>query len=417
MPDCTPEARFRRFLLLMLLWSCSPAMDYGGQLRNLAIVPEYPDGEELSGESAVTVTVEDAISGASYTKNSTTDGGLAFKLPDGNYRVRFSRVVYGAEGDETIYNGSREKIIIAKEDVKVSVPLTKTIPGKLVFKEIYCGGCQKYPVEGNYQSDKYVIIHNNSSAVQYLDGYCFGTLDPYNSSSISVWHKTDPESGELLWLDFVPVIQAVLQFPGNGSDFPLESGEDAVLCLTGAIDHSLLYPDSVNLNKEDYFVCYNQSYFPNVTYHPAPGDKIRTDHYMDIVVKTGQANAYTLSVSSPAVVLFKAPEGIDLREYLGTEGAIVQKPGTASDRIAQIPVGWVEDAVEVYTNSISGSSKRINPPLDAGYVRLTETFQGRALKRRTDETASAKAGYEKLRDTNNSSSDWYVTERNSQSLK
>ena len=222
----------------------------------------------------------------------------------------------------------------------------------------------------------------------------------------------------MVYPDFVPIIQAIWQFPGDGSSHILQPGEDAVLAIFGAIDHTAKYPYSVNLNDPSYFVCHNTVSFGNTNYHPAPGDKIQQDHIMELLIKLGKANAYTFSINSPAVVLFKAPDGEDIQDFLkNTDKNITIKPGTTDEKIVKLPLDWVVDAVEVFTNNINGSTKRLNPLLDAGYVRLSESFQGRALYRRENSAMSEKRGYEVLQDTNNSSADFYESQRNGQSLR
>ena len=86
-----------------------------------------------------------------------------------------------------------------------------------MVKEIYCGGCSKAPQEGTYQSDQYFIIHNNDFETVYLDSLCFGTLSPYNSTSVNNWTDRDPVTGETVFPDFAPVVTVVWQLPGNGS--------------------------------------------------------------------------------------------------------------------------------------------------------------------------------------------------------
>ena len=179
---------------------------------------------------------------------------------------------------------------------------------------------------------------------------------------------------------------------------------DAVLVLRGAIDHSARYPQSVNLNKEGYFVCYNNTYFTNTTYHPVPGDKIDPARYMDVAVKTGIANAYTFSINSPTALLFRLRGEPDVR----------QVPGSTVDKVTAIPYEDVIDAVEVFSGSSSANAKRLIPELDAGYVSLQNSFLCHTLMRSRDEAASEAAGYEILSDTNNSSNDFY--ERETQSL-
>ena len=404
-------------LLLSAAWSCAPEADYAGQLHELSIAAAYPAGSEKWCREGVEVTVEDALSGVSYTARTDAAGVARINLANGNYSIRISDIATDIEAEEEyVFNGAQEKVMLAGSDRELSLSLTRSIPGKIVFREIYSSGCQKYPKEGTYQADKYVILHNSSGLTQYLDGLCFGVADPYNSTATNVWISRDSATGQTVFPDFVPVIQAIWQFPGGGKDHPLAPGEDAVLVIGGAIDHTVEYPLSVNLNDAANFVCYNPVAFPNTSYHPAPGDNILQDRIMDLVIKLGQANAFTFSINSPASVIFRAPEGTTIQEFLSDADNIVQKPGF-SDRIVKIPLDWVEDAVEVFTNNINGSSKRLSPVLDAGYVRLSESLQGRSLYRRTNGSESAKRGYEVLLDTNNSSADFYESDRNGQSLR
>lgn len=381
---------------------------YDGQLHTLSVRTVYPDGYGEYKRGGVSVGIEDVDRGNSYTMTTDSEGVAEFTLTNGIYRVSVTD-----RTDEYIFNGTADKVRLVSGDLSLDLQLAPSRRSSLVIKEIYCGGCMKYPEEGDYQSDKYIIIHNNDAEVQYLDSLCFGTFDPYNSQGTNVWVTQDPVTGASIFPDFVPVVQCIWQFGGNGTSFPLQPGEDAVLVVCGAIDHSAQYPMSVNLNKEGYFVCYNPVYFWNTLYHPAPGDKISPDHYLDVVIKTGQANAYTFSVFSPATVLFKAQD-TTIQEFILGEDNVIQKPGSKVDRIVKIPLDWVIDGVEIFYGGSSNNKKRIPPEIDAGYVTQSELYMGRSLYRHTDEEATASAGYEVLLDTNNSSVDFY--EREQQSL-
>ena len=185
-----------------------------------------------------------------------------------------------------------------------------------------------------------------------------------------------------------------------------------MICLRGAIDHSLQYPLSVNLNKPDYFVCYNLTYFWNTQYHPAPGNLISEDRIIDVVIKTGQANAYTFSLSSPTLVLWKA-KGMTIQEFVSIQDNITPVPGSSIDNVVKVPYEWVYDAVEVFDARSANNSKRLAPSADAGYVLQTDVFLGRSLIRHVDKEASAASGYEVLTDTNNSLNDFYESEKQS----
>ena len=377
-------------------------------MNRLDITIVYPEGFESLYRDGVAVRINDPDKGSSYTVYTDRTGHAEATLANGIYRISVSD-----RTEEFVFNGAADRINLVNTDRQVTVGLKKSVSSDIVFKEIYNGGCPAYPLEGNYQSDKYVILHNNTSEVQYLDGLCFGTADPYNSQGTNVWVKYDQITGEALYPDYVPIVQVIWQFPGEGTDFPLQPGEDAVVVCCGAIDHTVQYPLSVNLDKENYFVCYNNVYFPNTRYHPAPGPNISPDRYLEVVLKMGQANAFTFSVFSPAPVIFRA-EGMTIREFLNSEGAVIQKPGSTVDRIACIPIDWIIDGVDVFYGGSSNNVKRLQTQIDAGYVTLSDNYLGHSLFRNTDEEASSALGFEVLMDTNNSSVDFH--EREQQSL-
>ena len=385
-------------LTLVLATSCLDIRNsdpYEGNLNVLTVAAQWPEGEfEMAGAD---VLVEDMNTGSRYASVTESSGAASFSLPNGLYRVTLN-----GRSDREIYNGAADKVVLSGKDLRLDLPVSVSRPGSIVIKELYCGGCKKLPLEGNYQYDQYFILHNNDYQVQYLDSLCFGTLSPYNSTASNPWGP----------IDFLPIIQAVWQFPGDGDDFPLQPGEDAVICLKGAVDHAAQYPLSVNLNKEGYFVCYNNTYFPNTTNHPAPGDRISVDRYLNVVIKTGKANAYTLSINSPTLVLFRA-EGVTIEDYVRVADNVVPVPGSTVDNVVKIPFEWVVDAMEVFDGTSSNNNKRLPSEVDAGYVLQTDTYLGRSLMRRTDEAASANAGYEVLEDTNNSLNDFYEREKQS----
>ena len=400
----------RKLLIFLLpLWflaSCAGSVTdpYAATLCRLDVTLDYPDGTESC--EGVAVQAEDINLGSRYSALTDAAGKAVFDLPAGLYRFSVSEI-----RDEDIFNGSKDNFPL-RGHAQLSVTLGHSRTGKLVFKEIYSGGCMKAPQEGTYQSDKYVIIHNNYHEVQYLDGLCVGTIFPYNATASNPFMTFNPETYSLELPDFLPIAECVWQFGGDGTSFPLEPGGDAVVCLNGAIDHAAMYPLSVNLDKEEYFVCYNPTFYYNTIYHPAPGPHIQAERIMNLLIKLGQANAYTFSVNSPVAVLFHAPEGMTMSGYLQTSGAVIQIPGS-TNKVAVVRPEWVVDAVEVFNGASSSNAKRLQPSLDAGYVSLSGTYLGHSLMRRTDEELSAVVGYEVLADTNNSSADFYESEKQS----
>ncbi len=375
---------------------------YESSLYSLTVDPVFPAGMEGHRKAGMEVVIGDIDKGHDITVMTSDNGTAEVRLPNGNYRITLNN-----RTEEYIFNGSADNVIINNGDKKQEIKVVSSKRGELIFKEIYCGGCLAYPLQGKYAKDLYVIVHNNSSVTQYLDNVCFGTADPYNAGATNVWKKEELE-------EFVPVIQAVWKIRGDGTTFPLEPGEDAVICIYGAIDHTKTYSQSVNLDRKEHFVCYDNVLFPNPDYHPAPGPNISEERRLEVVIKVGQANAYTFSINSPAAVLFRAPQETTIEDFVKAEGNIIQKPGSAVDRIVKIPAEWVLDGVEVFTGNTAGNIKRLGSAVDAGFIPFSAPYLRHTLHRHIDAGESAAKGYEVLMDNNNSSKDFY--ERDSQSL-
>lgn len=139
---------------------------------------------------------------------------------------------------------------------------------------------------------------------------------------------------------------------------------------------------------------------------------------MRVLKKTGRsgeggANTYVISNNSPAVILFRAPDGFDLEAYLADDMASTILSGNIV--YSKVPWEWVVDGAEVSDNTGSSNHKRLRADVDAGAVAFSGMPQGHTVHRRLDEEATRQAGFEVYQDTNNSSNDFY--ERATQSLR
>lgn len=397
-------------LPVLLLGACTTGVinPYDKTLFELSVQAVYPESYSEMARAGVVVKAENVNLGNIYKVETDASAKAVLRLPLGVYRISLSD-----RSGENIFNGTADKFAVTRDGIVLELKLKRTKAGSLVVKEIYSGGCLKAPLEGNYQADQYVIIHNNDVEVQYLDSLCVGTIHPYNSTATNPFLGKDGE-GNAVYPEFVPIADAVWQFPGDGSSFPLQPGEDAVLCIRGAIDHSAQYPLSVNLNKAEYFVMYNSGYFTNTTYNPVPGDQIREDHILDCLVKVNPTvNATMVSNASPVVILYKS-KGISMRAHLEKEGSILPIPGSTNGaRVFACPPEWVMDAVECFDGRSSSNVKRLTDVLDAGFVNLSNVYLGHTLMRKVDAELTAASGFEVLQDTNNSTADFYETEKQS----
>lgn len=407
------------FLLLSLAAACTSfeRNPYAESLRKLAVEVVWPEEWADYRREGVGVTLSDRNTSNVYTASTDASGRAEFLVAAGHYRLS----VLDKADASAVFNGTVELVDLAGGDVSLEMTLSYSRPGAILIKELYSGGCPADPpATGSNTYDKYLILHNNSAERVYLDGLCLCTVAPYNSkASSNPWTSTDA-SGNIVFRDYAAVPDCIWQFGGTGADFPLEAGEDAVVALLEAVDHTQTYSLSVNLNREGYFVCYDQLLYPGQKNRPitAPGDRIEASHHLRVLKKTGRsgengANTYVVSQYSPAMIIFRAPEDFDLEGYMADdlESAILLSSITYS----KVPWEWVLDGVEVSDNTGANNWKRLPLDIDAGSVGFSGTSLGHTVHRHVDETATTLSGYEVLQDTNNSSNDFY--ERETQSLR
>lgn len=402
------------YALLLFTAACTSfdKNPYEGVLRTLNVRLVYPDAYAGYLRAGVAVRLSDRNTSNVYTARTDDAGAVEFRVVAGHYRLSvLDRPDAGA-----VFNGAVEQVDLASADAGLEVSLNYSKPGTVIIKEIYTGGCpQDPPSTGSYVYDKYVILHNNSFETQYLDGLCLSMVAPYNSKvQNNPWTSVD-SSGNIVFRDYAAVPDCIWSFAGSGTDFPLAPGEDAVVAMNGAVDHTQTYSRSVDLNQTGFFVLYDQLLYPDMRSHPAPGDRIEPSHYLKVLKKTGTAGTkvYTISNNSPAVILFRAPEDFDLEAYLSDDRQSTVLNGSIT--YSKVPWDWIVDGVEVFDDTGATRFKRLRTDVDAGAVDFSALPQGHTLHRVLDETATAASGFEVYADTNNSSNDLY--ERETQSLR
>lgn len=389
-------------LSVLLAAACTSFGDrnpYSGELLTLSVRAVWPEDYEGCARSGVRVTAREFTSGNGYVAETDGEGCVRFEIPRGIYRIAVADRVDGA-----VFNGALEEVRLVSEDLDLALPLVYSKAGSIVFKEIYCGGCPMLPFEGTLQNDQYIVLHNNDTETQYLDGLCFGNVDPFTSAGTNGWVTTGGD-GQLVFREFAPVNVCVWQFGGSGRDFPLAPGEDAVVAIRGAVDFTTDFPLSVDLNREEYFACFSRLHFENEALHLSPGDRIRDSHVLQVRKKVGTSKAFTIAMQSPAMVIFHPAEGFDFDGYLSDDSRCLERmPGGTLDCI-KIPWEWVLDGVEIFYST--NNNKRIPPAVDAGAFAFSATGQGRSIHRRLDEEATERNGFEVWADTNNSSEDFF----------
>ena len=236
----------------------------------------------------------------------------------------------------------------------------------------------------------------------------FGIVGPYNAEANT---HSFLNGGKLDYADsnWIPALNGIWYFQQGSAIAPYT---ELVVNVHGAIDNTQTYSNSINYANAAYYCMYDVEAtssdggkYNNTLYYPSPADVISTDHYLK-AVKYGKGNAWAMSQTSPAVIMFRT-EGVTPKQFGENPDNIIYPTGKEGNIVyacLKMPRSWVIDAVEVYNaTALANCKKRITPDLDTGYATLTGGYS-HSLIRKVEKTVDGHAIYQ---DTNNSTNDFY----------
>lgn len=303
-------------------------------------------------------------------------------------------------------NAQTWNMVITHEDGTVETLATSAVKSvtftqpdqnadQVIIKEIYNGGVMKDDGSGNFAMDKNIILYNNCSQVAVINNLCIGMSANYNAeaSSNSKLYK----DGNLIYTDFIPAINGIWYFQ---KALTIQPYSQVVVNVCGAIDNTQTVTNSINYANEDYYCMYDPTYkgagtsesnmyYNNTRYYPSPADVIPTSHYLK-TVKYGQGNAWPMSVTSPAVFIFKTADATPVTYGENVENLwyVPGYEGSPAWACLKVPTDWIIDGVEVFnTEKLSDCVKRLTSDVDAGHVNLTNKL-GHVLYRNVDKEST-----------------------------
>ena len=374
------------FIIALLLTACNKNYSDTVDTCTLSITLAYPEDVVNAAKDGVRVELKSIGREAIFADATDAEGTAHFTITPGIYEATSSAKILSGNNTITILNGTSGQIIVGSEpSASATISMQGSRVSQLVIKEFYNGGVLKDDGK-NYQYDKSFIIYNNSSVTASFPQLCVGFMAPYNSQANNYWYGSD---GRLVYEaeGYLPMLDGIWYFP---TQLDIEPYSQAVICCNGAIDHTITYPQSVNYANPDYYCMYDPATgYNNVNYYPTPSELIPQSHYLK-AVKMGISNAWPLSVTSPALVLFQI-EGTTPQAYGTDVQNMVYIPGAAQSDInkcLKVPVSWVIDAIEVFSAAhATTNQKRLTATVDAGYVGLTNQH-GHTLYRNVDKEAT-----------------------------
>lgn len=370
-----------------------------------------PEALAAEPKSDFKVMLRNSKTGVVLTSVTDAQGVARLEAEYGTYSVIVSKQIE-VEGAVKILSAS-QNIVLSRDDKQVetlAAELTAANKGTIILKEVYFH-LAKTPSGANYNYDQYFTLYNNSDKVQYLDGIGLGTHSTYNSNAKRIYVKswlgddnTDPR-------DSVPISAFGFNFPGKGTDHPLQPGEEVVIALS-AINHTgAMTTVPVNLATESTWAMWIPAFKGQKT--PEVPEERRLNPYC----QQGLGTAFTISRTSPTVVIYRiegsAEEYVKDGVKLGEPGGhMISAPPAYTGKIysIMIPKEWVYDGVEfrIAENEVP----RLCPEISLQALMITSGMgSGISYIRKVDEEATAAAGHTVYQDTNDSSQDWMMIPR------
>lgn len=357
-------------LALALATSCDEEDDVS--LYNVTVELVYPDGFEPTDSVKIFV--------GSYSNYTDSAGVATLSVPSGNYTVSATES-RSDNGVNYNFNGSTSIAVSAHMTTELTLAVSEV--SQVIIKELYIGGSQKDDGSGAFTKDAYTIIYNNSDQEVTLDSnFCLGAAFPYNSNSTNNYLDGN---GDLIYKDegWIPAAAAIWHFQSSAT---LAPGEQIVMAIYQAINHTGTYSNSVDLSQPEYYCMYDIDNFHNTSYYTPPSASIPTSQYLK-AVKYGIGSAWSLSQSSPAFFIF-ATEGMGPNDF-GTDPAYSDYYGGNSTQVAQkVPVEWLIDAIDVFRQGYDDSNnRRFTDNIDAGSITFTNNI-GHTLYRNVNQEAT-----------------------------
>jgi len=356
---------------------------------------QYPsEFSEQAGEG-IAVRLENTSNGMVYESNSTNAGIAVFAavLP-GTYNISATisldatqaQNITGVFNKAVTLNAAQNGARVTEPQNSFTLTLRGAPSGGLVIKEVYYTG-SRTPSGGNYFSDQFVEIYNNSDEVIFLDGLyiadVWGVSGQINPSSQPTDFQNDPDN---------VYVNSVWQIPGSGQEHPIEPGKSIIIAQDG-INHRTDpngNPNSpVDLSNADW-----------ETYNERPDNRDIDSPTVPNLVRVYFTGGFDwlLTVFGSGVIIFRVDDFATLEEV------IVPSSPTLQPRV-KVPNGAVIDAFETLQNAESSSFKRIPVALDAGFTFATGTYTSESVRRKTATTVGERRV---LQDFNNSTQDFQL---------
>ena len=278
---------------------------------------------------------------ATYEKTTNENGIVDFKIPVGSYTASVS-----FKSGNTNFNGTKQVVIDEAFADTVKIDITASNSSALIIKELYNGGCKQNNGTSNYINDKYIIIYNNSDTEVDASRMCLTMAQIVNTSSTNKYPVTNGiiEYEPLGW---TPANYGIWWFK-KGTQVKIAPYSQISIAITGAIDHTKTYTNSVDLSNVDYCLYHPESGFNGAAQYPAPSTSIPASNYMQ-TYEFGMGTAWAMPLNNAAPFILIPDEDVDITEWVKDEANFINRGTNKSTNYAKVPTTWVLDALEEWS--------------------------------------------------------------------
>ena len=374
------------------LVSCSDNDDTTTYYK-LSVSLEMPEGVSVADFTSASVVVINSQTGREYSDN---------ELPGGTYSVT---AALRANDGGSVVSYSASKSVPVYEDTPVTLELTKSVSGGLIFKEVYYNMVKpngKMP----YMRDQFFEIYNNSDEVLYLDNCILGFLEGSQGKLPTAWQ----ENGEIM-KEYALGYYTVAFVSQTGKDYPLEPGKSVVIAGQAqnhiAETEKMYEPNDgamkspVNLLNADYEVFLGD-------YKPAVSIDNADVPNMTVICAQGTQNYFSLPITGNAIIFAKLPDGVSPVDYAKNDANFKERPdgSYAGQKYLMIPQEYVLDGLNIVNNADKPDQRviRLRSEIDAGIVYMEKPYAGKSIRRKVE--SITEAGRVIFKDTNNSTEDF-----------
>lgn len=296
-------------------------------------------------------------------------------------------------------NGNLQNItVLPLQTSKQTLTLDGKAGGDLVIKEVYSLGAANDGYAIMFK-DQFFEIFNNSDETQYLDKLYIAYLSPTKAGQ----GANDVPLG--LPLTSFVYASKILQFPGSGTQYPIEPGMGAVVAIN-AINYKEMKPLALTVdNSTAQFDTYAITWLQSLgrtgnSYFDVDNPNVPN---MNCIYLNIQNNGFFNMDDYASIALVKAGP-------VFTE--TIKDPTITTSEVfyMKIPVSEIIDGVDILAKSSSASFKRLPATIDSGFAYAQENgsanYTGKSLRRKVAKTLAS--GRKVLQDSNNSSNDFEV---------